>query len=113
MASTVDKRDKEKELVSLMISIYCRRKHKTRGGLCASCKELESYAGLRSEKCPHIETKTFCSSCHTHCYKPEMRARIKEVMRFSGPRLMLHHPIVVLRHMMDTMAERRKKKKEE
>ena len=54
-----------------MIRIYCRKKH---GGksLCQRCAELESYARQRSDKCPFMENKTFCSNCRVHCYKPEI-----------------------------------------
>lgn len=32
-----------------------------------------------------METKTFCSNCKVHCYKPEMREKIRDVMRFPAP----------------------------
>ena len=50
------KREREKETVSLMIDIYCRKKH---GGktLCPDCAALEAYARQRSDKCPFMETK--------------------------------------------------------
>lgn len=44
------KREKEKELVSLMIALYCRKKHKSRHGLCAECAALDAYARQRSDK---------------------------------------------------------------
>lgn len=65
------KREKEKEMVSLMIKLYCCKKHGTKKELCAECAELESYAVSRSEHCPFMENKTFCSNCKVHCYKPE------------------------------------------
>ena len=37
-----------------------------------------------------METKTFCSNCKVHCYKPEMRKKIRAVMRFSGPRMIFY-----------------------
>ena len=51
------KRQWEKETVSLMIAIYCRKKH---GGknLCPDCAALDAYARQRSDKCPFMETKT-------------------------------------------------------
>ncbi len=55
-----------------------------------------------------METKTFCSNCTVHCYKPEMRARIREVMAFSGPRMLLVRPLMVLRHMWESLRERRR-----
>ena len=64
-------------------------------------------ADARVDHCPHIATKTFCSVCQTHCYKPEMRERIRQVMRWSGPRMLFHHPVLAVRHL----AETRKQKK--
>jgi hypothetical protein len=30
-----------------------------------------------------------------------MRERVREVMRFAGPRMLLHHPILAIRHQLD------------
>lgn len=100
----MNKREREKETVSLMIQIYCKKKH---GGetLCPECAALDAYARSRSDKCPFMETKTFCSSCKVHCYKPDMREKIKEVMRFSGPRMIFYHPIMAIRHLIDSKKE--------
>lgn len=101
MNSLEKKRQRESELVDGMIRLYCRKKHRTREGLCPSCTELREYARQRVTKCPKMEEKTFCNSCKTHCYKPEMRQKIREVMRFSGPRLLLYHPIPALKHLLE------------
>lgn len=96
------KRQKEKDLISLMIRFYCEKIHHTKAheSLCDECTELEKYAHTRVVRCPHIETKTFCSKCKSHCYSKEMRARVKEVMQTAGPRLLLHHPILVIKHAL-------------
>ena len=101
------KRAREKETVSLMIAIYCRKKH---GGktLCPDCAALDSYARQRSDKCPFMETKTFCSNCKVHCYKPDMREKIREVMRFSGPRMIFHHPVMAIRHVIESKKEKKR-----
>ena len=58
------KRADEKLLVSEMIALYCRKQHKTpKGQLCPACQELQDYALARIDKCPFMETKTFCSAC--------------------------------------------------
>ena len=76
------KRQQEKATVGLMIELYCRGHHGTpKGRLCPDCAVLRDYADARVDHCPHIATKTFCSVCQTHCYKPEMRERIRQVMR--------------------------------
>ncbi len=106
------KRQREKKTVSLMISLYCKKKH---GGkqLCSGCAALEAYARNRSEHCPFMETKTFCANCKVHCYRPEMRQKIREVMRFSGPRMIFYHPIMAVRHVVETKKERRRLDKED
>lgn len=105
------KREREKETVSLMIALYCRKKHGGRS-LCPDCAALEAYARLRSDKCPFMETKTFCSNCRVHCYKPDMREKIRAVMRFSGPRMIFHHPVMAVRHLIETRREKRRMEKQ-
>ena len=102
------KREREKALVSEMIALYCRKKHGARGALCPDCAALNEYARLRSEKCPFMETKTFCSNCKVHCYGPEMREKIRVVMHYSGPRMLFCHPILALRHVAESRAEKRR-----
>ncbi len=107
------KREREKQTVSLMISLYCRKKHATGGKvLCRDCEELRQYAMQRSDKCPFMETKTFCSNCRVHCYRPAMREKIRAVMRFSGPRMLFYHPVMAVRHVIESRREQKKLKKE-
>lgn len=108
-----DKRKREKEMVSDMILLYCRKQHKSlrkttglgKTDLCPECADLEVYARMRSDKCPFMETKTFCSNCRVHCYKPDMRERIRVVMRFSGPRMLFVHPVAAIRHVVESRKE--------
>lgn len=97
-SSLSKKRNKEKILVSHMIGIYCKGNHSSKK-LCEDCLELEEYAHKRIDLCPFMETKTFCSKCKVHCYQNDMRLKIKEVMRYSGPRLLFSHPILLIKHM--------------
>lgn len=62
------KREQEKKVVSFMIKLYCNKKHHTKDVLCEGCRTLSEYVILRSDKCPFVETKTFCSNCKVHCY---------------------------------------------
>lgn len=108
MTSVESKREREKVIVSQMIKIYCRKKHKSKNGLCNECKKLDEYAKQRSDKCPFMEIKTFCSNCKVHCYKPQMREQIRKVMCFSGPRMMLYHPILAVKHMIESKKEKKR-----
>ncbi len=79
-------KDKSKDLALLkrFIEAYCNCNHGTRRRrLCRDCDDLLDYARVRLEKCPY-DPKPKCKECPTHCYKPEYRQRIREVMRFSG-----------------------------
>lgn len=102
------KREREKRMVSEMITLYCRKKHGHSDGLCPDCAALRDYAMQRSDRCPFMEHKTFCSNCKVHCYRPDMRDKIREVMRFCGPRMLLHHPIAAVRHVWETTKEKRR-----
>lgn len=95
-----EKRDREKKVIGQMIAIYCHKKHGRREGLCPDCQQLFDYAQARSRRCPFMETKTFCSACEVHCYEPKMRDKIREIMRYSGPRMLLYHPLLLLKHML-------------
>jgi len=91
---------REEKTIAVMIRLYCRAKHKTKGtGICPACGELLDYAKTRLEKCPFGEKKGPCSKCLIHCYSPAMRKRIVEVMKYSGPRMLLHHPVLAIRHL--------------
>ncbi|MDD3221254.1 MAG: nitrous oxide-stimulated promoter family protein [Clostridia bacterium] len=105
-----EKRLKEQQVVAKMIELYCRKNHsnRDRDNLCSSCRELRDYAKARSEHCPFMEHKTFCNNCKVHCYKPEMREKIRQVMRFSGPRMLMYHPAMALWHLICIRREKKR-----
>lgn len=74
--------ERDNQVLHAFIRVYCRENHGS-AGLCPECAELLAYALKRNEKCP-LDPKPRCKKCAVHCYKPEMRAKIKEVMKFSG-----------------------------
>ncbi|MCB8999462.1 MAG: nitrous oxide-stimulated promoter family protein [Bacteroidales bacterium] len=89
----------EKDTIQKMISLYCRKKHNTaKGSLCSDCESLYNYALQRIDKCPFGYEKPRCSQCTVHCYKKSQRERIKEVMRFSGPRMLWYFPGTSLKY---------------
>ena len=102
------KRKQEIEMLDCMIRINCRGNHGTKEKLCEDCQALREYAVTRTQKCPFMETKTFCSNCSVHCYKPVMREKIRAVMRFAGPRMILYHPVAAIRHMVESQKEKRR-----
>ncbi len=98
---------REKRTLQAMVQLYCRAHHELKGALCPECQLLRDYALARLDRCPYGEAKTTCVNCPTHCYKPAMREQVKVVMRYAGPRMLLHHPILALWHMMDGLIQPR------
>jgi len=94
--------DREKHTISLMLTMYCRKHHGTTNSLCNSCAELNAYALQRVDKCKFGSSKPVCAKCTVHCYKPNMRQYVREVMRFAGPRMLLTHPWLAIRHLVDS-----------
>ena len=92
---------REKKTVEAMINIYCHGHRGTHGELCTECKKLSDYASRRLERCPFRENKTTCANCRIHCYKPDMREKIKDVMRYAGPRMTYRHPVLAFFHFVD------------
>ena len=61
-----------------------KRQHH-RPDLCPDCREVLAYAIDRSDHCPFMESKTFCSNCKVHCYRPEMRKKSRKSCAFPAP----------------------------
>ena len=100
------------------IAIYCRYRHaatdklsvqlKThdvttlaRGQLtlCADCTRLLAHALVKRSHCP-LDPKPACKHCPRHCYHPKYRAAIREVMRYSGRKLVLSGRLDYFIHLL-------------
>lgn len=91
--------EREQKTVAQMIRIYCRHREGNRE-LCADCAALLEYAGKRLANCPFGENKTSCRKCTVHCYRQDMKERIRLVMRYSGPRMIFYHPAAAILHII-------------
>ena len=100
---------REVRTVEVMIRHFCQDRHQTQGMLCHDCQKLLAYAHRRLHHCPFQEHKTTCGECPVHCYTPANREKIREVMRFAGPRMVLSHPILALAHLLDGLRKPHKK----
>ncbi len=94
----MSKKEHEKRMVEQMIRLYCLKKEGN-ASLCPACEELLKYAHFRLDHCRFGNDKTSCKKCPVHCYRPQMRERIRVVMRWAGPRMMLYHPMAALKHL--------------
>ncbi len=100
--------DREKRTITALIQIFCRAQGHPpfeSGGLCLSCQGLRDYAYARLDACRYKSAKPTCRNCRIHCYQPQFRERIRAVMKFSGPRMLLSHPVLCFRHAVDEIGE--------
>ena len=99
----MDRVAREKRTVQEMISLYCGSQHRSGESMCPECRALLDYAWQRIEECPFAGEKPTCAKCTIHCYQPAMRQAIVSVMRFSRPRMIRKHPLLVISHILDGM----------
>jgi hypothetical protein len=98
---------KDLRVLARFIDIYCRYKHsdaekslpRLKGyefnelrikptPLCGACSRLLAHAFVKRSHCP-FNPKPACKHCLSHCYQPTYREQIRQVMRYSGRRLVL------------------------
>lgn len=105
MMVTKPRREREAIIVRHMIDIYCNAHHNVERGRksrCESCSALIEYAGKRLQKCKFGDSKPVCKECPVHCYSLSMRENMKQVMRWSGPRMLYKKPLYAFIHMIDS-----------
>ncbi|PSW06149.1 nitrous oxide-stimulated promoter family protein [Photobacterium lipolyticum] len=93
----------EFKTIRAMVNIYCHDHHRE-SELCQQCKDFLDYALMRLDRCPYGEQKPTCRRCPIHCYKADYKAMSQTIMRYAGPRMIMKHPILAIRHLI---AERR------
>jgi hypothetical protein len=98
---------REKRTVAVMIGMYCRARHRGARPLggrepCGECSALLDYALQRIEGCRFGAGKPVCAKCRVHCFAPQRREQIRRVMRYAGPRMLLHHPLLAILHLLDS-----------
>ncbi|NUP88670.1 MAG: nitrous oxide-stimulated promoter family protein [Candidatus Sumerlaeia bacterium] len=66
--------------------------------LCAGCEALLSHGIVKRLRCP-VTPKPMCKDCACQCYAPDYQARVRQVMRHSGPRMILRGRLHYLFHL--------------
>ena len=89
----------EQRVVEQMIRLYCAKKE-GHDELCPACMDLLRYAMERLERCKFGDNKPTCKKCPIHCYRPLMKRRMREVMRWAGPRMIWYHPVAAIKHVI-------------
>ena len=118
MKKADEKIDKDTRILAQFVEVYCKNKHpdlekvpwKPPEGqdissanlnpiLCQDCSDLLGYSPNRRRLCP-LDPKPTCKNCEIHCYDSEHRAKIREVMRFSGMHMIKRGRIDMIFHYL-------------
>jgi hypothetical protein len=91
---------RELETIEAMTRIYCADHHGA-ATPCEDCQALMTYAAKRLAVCTFGEEKPVCAKCQVHCYGKVMREKVRDVMRYAGPRMIWRHPWLALMHVVD------------
>ena len=86
-------------IVRKMVELYCR--HRLRlDRVPDEYLRLTDYAVRRLDHCRYGERKSACKNCPTHCYGPKEREKIRMVMSWVGPRMILYSPKDAIKHLL-------------
>ena len=91
---------KDVETIRIMTEIFCHAHHDTKEGMCPECEDFYLYSVKRLACCPFGEKKPVCGSGKIPCFGKGYKEKAKEIMAFSGPRLILKHPYLSFRHLV-------------
>ena len=94
------RRRREQRTLEAMMRMYCRHHHRSQP-LCAECSALARYSQRRLERCVFGDEKPTCANCLVHCYRDDLREKMRVMMRWAGPRMLLRHPVLALMHKVD------------
>lgn len=102
METITTQQSKDIRLIGKFVEVYCFGKHPGAArtpfvlaagvgerSLCPECAAFLAYATARRLKCPLEAEKPSCKHCRTHCYAKPQLAKVKEIMAYSGRKLML------------------------
>lgn len=87
--------------IEKMVDLYCKAHHQN--PRCPKCQEFLDYAFTKLKSCPFGNQKPACKNCSIHCYQKDRREEAKAIMRFAGPRMVFHHPLLAIFHLLHKM----------
>lgn len=102
METITSQQKKDIRLIGKFVEVYCAGRHGGRPRqsfllpddlgerrLCPECSVFMTYAIAKRIKCPLEAEKPSCKHCRIHCYGKAEREKVREIMAYSGRRLML------------------------
>ena len=94
----------EKDLRTLRAigCMYCKAHHassvKGPHGLCEECTATVAFTHERTKNCPYGHAHN-CQDCTTKCNRGQQQQRVKAMMRYAAPRMLLRHPLMTMDYL--------------
>jgi hypothetical protein len=88
----------ELKTIIAMTNIYCNAHHDA--NRCSVCSAFVHYVEQKLDRCVYGDKKPACKKCPIHCYKPEEKKLARTIMVYSGPKMLLKHPILSIKHFI-------------
>ncbi|MGN1361014.1 MAG: nitrous oxide-stimulated promoter family protein [Eggerthellaceae bacterium] len=83
-------------------SIYCGAHHagrpKDSTGMCPECSETILLTHDRAANCPY-DHQGNCQDCTLKCNRGDQQQRIKAIMAYAAPRMLVRHPLMTLEYL--------------
>ena len=102
LENILDQLEKDRATVEAIGRIYCKRYHreasKDVSGLCESCRRAVDLTVDRAQACPNNHEEN-CEDCAIKCQRGDDQKRIKEIMRYSAPRMLVRHPLMTIEYL--------------
>ena len=95
---------KEKENIRKTFGVYCKANHNTDGDkLCPKCTALLTTVFTKINRCPYGIGKPICEKCETPCFGEVSTNKFREVMSSSQKKMLLSHPIMTVKHKLQSL----------
>lgn len=82
-------------LIKVMIQLFYQKQEEQAE---LTVEQMLAYAQKRLEVCRFGEAKPTCQHCPVHCYQKRYQEQMKLIMRYSGPRMLVYHPVLAIKH---------------
>ena len=95
---------KEKENIRKTFGVYCHSHHNTDSDkLCPKCNALLTTVFTKMSRCPYGISKPICDRCETPCFGENATKEFLNVMQSSQKKMLLSHPIMTVKHKLQSL----------
>jgi len=95
---------KEKNNIRKTFGVYCHSHHNTSSDkLCPKCTALLAIAMTKMNRCPYGITKPICERCEIPCFGIKQTKEFREIMSSAQKRMFFKHPVMTIKHKLQSM----------